>query len=191
MKRLVALAVVAVVVFGTWITLRPVKMYSSRKSHGTVAGATPTPDRLAEHPDTLLEARLSEIVSRATGRCGISAKRLRTGAVARVNASTPIPLLSVVKLPVAIVVLDGVDQGRWTLSTPIMLLAGDMHPRGWLGDRYPRGGGPVSLYDLLDVMITRSDNTSADALMRLVGGPRAVTDWLEHKGIGDLRVDRS
>jgi len=108
-----------------------------------------------------------------------------------VNAYTPIPLLSVVKLPVAMVVLDQVDRGRWSLNTPIMLLAEDMHPRGWIGDRFPRGGGPVRLELLLREMLTRSDNSAADALMRIVGGPRAVTAWLERHDIQDLRVDRN
>jgi beta-lactamase class A len=119
------------------------------------------------------------------------AKHLGNGAIARVNPDEPIPLLSVVKLPVAIVVLDGVDQGRWSLSTPITLLPHDMHPRGMLGDRYPRGGGPVSLYKILRLMILFSDNSAADALMRLVGGPPAVTAWLERHDIHDLRVDRT
>jgi beta-lactamase class A len=90
-----------------------------------------------------------------------------------------------------VVVLDGVDQGRWSLTTPIALIAQDMHPRGWLGDRFPRGGGSVSLYKLVDLMVTRSDNTSADALMRLLGGPATVTEWLERHEIRDLRVDRT
>jgi beta-lactamase class A len=77
------------------------------------------------------------------------------------------------------------------MITPITLLGRDMHPRGELGDRYPRGGGPVSLHRLLVAMLTRSDNSSADALMRLVGGPRAVTAWLERHGIQGLRVDRT
>jgi beta-lactamase class A len=146
---------------------------------------------LQGHPDTALEARLRAIARGAPGRHSIAAKHLGTGAVARVNADTRIPLLSVVKLPVAVVVLDGVDQGRWSLTTPVTLHPRDMHPRGELGDRYPRGGGPVPLYRLLRIMITRSENTAADALMRLVGGPLAVTEGLEQHGIRDLRVDRT
>jgi len=144
-----------------------------------------------EHSDPALEARLEAIVRGTPGRCSIAAKNLKSGAIARVNADTAIALLSVVKLPVAIAVLDGVDHARWTLSTPITLLAHDMHPRGELGDRYPRGGGPVRLYRLLDLAITRSDNSAADVLMRLVGGPPSVTQWLERHGIRDLRVDRT
>jgi beta-lactamase class A len=191
MKRVVALAVVVVVVLAAWLTLRPARQSPSGHTNDTTAVATPTINQHAEHADTALEARLESIVRGAPGRCSIAAKNLKSGAIARVNADTAIALLSVVKLPVAVVVLDGVDQGRWTLSTPITLLAHDMHPRGELGDRYPRGGGPVRLYRLLDLAITRSDNSAADVLMRLVGGPPAVTEWLERHGIRNLRVDRT
>lgn len=158
----------------------------------SVSTPAPAPSAWAtEFADTALEARLERIVRGGPGRCGLMAKNLRTGATARVNADSRIPLLSVVKLPVAVVVLEGVDQGRWSLDSPITLLAADMHPRGELGDRYPRGGGPVRLYRLLHLMVTRSDNTAADALMRLVGGPLAVTSWLEQHSIRNLRVDRT
>ncbi len=191
MKRVIALGVIAIGVFATWFMARPARQSALGGAQVTVAVATPSPDWHAEHPDTALEARLQAIVSGAPGRYSIAAKHLGNGSTARVNSDASIPLLSVVKLPVAVVVLDGVDHGRWSLSTPITLLGLDMHPRGRLGDRFPRGGGPVSLYALLDAMTTRSDNTAADALMRLVGGPLAVTEWLERHGIRDLRVDRT
>ncbi|MEO5618809.1 MAG: serine hydrolase [Candidatus Eisenbacteria bacterium] len=190
MWRVVALALAAGVLLATWLAIRPASRPLSGDTADTLAVAMPT-TRYAEYPDTALEARLGAIVRGAPGRCAIVAKHLGNGTIARVNSNTRIPLLSVVKLPVAVVVLEGVDQGRWELSTPIILLAQDMHPRGELGDRYPRGGGPVSLYKLLDLMTTRSDNTAADALMRLVGGPLAITEWLERNGIRDLRVDRT
>ena len=190
MKRMAALAVAVVVGFAIWLATGPASRPDSGDVDDTPA-ATPAAARYPEHADTSLEARLDAIARGAPGRCAIVAKHLGNGAIARINSNTRIPLLSVVKLPVAVVVLDGVDQGRWSLSTPITLLAQDMHPRGELGDRYPRGGGPVRLYRLLDLMTTRSDNTAADALMRLVGGPLAVTEWLEQHGIRDLRVDRT
>ena len=191
LKRAAGLIVVvaAIVVLGLCLTFAPPKRTSSSDAPHRHPAVTPTLS--AGYPDTTLEARLSALASRAPARVGIMAKNLENGAFARVNPDVPIPLLSVVKLPVAMVVLDGVDSGRWSLSTPVTLLAGDMHPRGELGDRYPHGGGPVPLHRLLKLMITRSENSSADALMRLVGGPSAVTEWLMRHGIHDLRVDRN
>jgi beta-lactamase class A len=192
MKRVAGLVVVgiAIVAIAMWLTLGPARRIPSSDADNPRVAAPP-PDRYPEHPDVVLEAQLRAITSGAPARCGVVAKHLGNGAIARVNPDERIPLLSVVKLPVAIVVLDGVDQGRWSLSTPITLIPHDMHPRGLLGDRYPRGGGPVSLYKLVRLMLMFSDNTAADALMRLVGGPPAVTAWLERHDIHDLRVDRT
>ena len=190
--RVGILAASGLVLFATWpATLNRTTRPPSGDTADTPAVAKMITKRYPEYPDTALEARLGAIVKAAPGRCAVAVKHLGTGAVARVNANSRIPLLSVVKLPVAVVVLDGVDQGRWSLTTPITLASQDMHPRGELGDRFPRGGRPVGLHRLLDLMITRSDNTAADALMRLVGGPLAVTEWLETHGIRDLRVDRT
>lgn len=192
MKRVAVLVLVgiAIVAFATWLALGRARRIPSSDADKPPVAATPT-DQYPEHPDVALEAQLRSLMSGAPARCGVVAKDLGNGAVARVNPDERIPLLSVVKLPVAIVVLDGVDQGRWSLTTPITLLPHDMHPRGMLGDRYPRGGGPVSVYKLLSIMIRLSDNSAADALMRLVGGPPAVTAWLERHDIHDLRVDRT
>ncbi len=190
MKHFGVIAAFGLVLLATWPALHPAPPAPGERGD-TLSVATRRARQYPEFPDTALEARLRAIVSAAPGRCGVVVKHLGTGAVARVNADDRIPLLSVVKLPLAAVVLDGVDHGLWTLSTPVTLLAQDMHPRGALGDRYPRGGGPVALDDLLEIMLTHSDNTAADALMRLVGGPTAVTDWLEARGIRGLRVDRT
>jgi beta-lactamase class A len=181
---------VAIAAFAAWLTVGPKKRTPPSGADHPPVAATP-PDRYPEHTDIALEAQLRAITGRAPARCGVVAKHLGTGAIASVNPDERIPLLSVVKLPVAIVVLDGVDHGRWSLETPITLLPHDMHPRGFLGDRYPRGGGPVPLYKLLRLMLLFSDNSAADALMRLVGGPPAVTAWLERHDIRDLRVDRT
>ena len=176
----------------TWFVIRAAAPPPPpNRAADTTAVARPVVHVEVEHPDTTLERRLARLVQRFPGHCGIMARHLGTGTVARVNAADPLPLLSVVKLPVAVVVLDGVDHGRWTLDTPIPLEPGDMHPRGELGDRYPRGGGHVTLQRLLFLMLARSENSAADALMRIVGGPRAVTAWLEQHDIHDLRVDRN
>ena len=191
MKKVGILAVVALVALAAWLALEPSLRRRSRESETVRVAPTATMARYPEHVDALLQSQLEALARTCPGRCAIMAKHLGTGAVARVNAGAAIPLMSVVKLPVALVVLDGVDHGRWALTTPVTLEAEDMHPRGMLGDRFPRGGGPVALQSLLRLMITRSDNSAADALMRLVGEPRAVTEWLRSHGIQALRVDRT
>jgi beta-lactamase class A len=44
---------------------------------------------------------------------------------------------------------------------------------------------------LLVATVSESDNTSVDALIRLLGGPHVVTDYLRAHGIDSMRVDLS
>jgi beta-lactamase class A len=52
------------------------------------------------------------------------------------------------------------------------------------------GSVSVSVRDLLELMLTVSDNTATDALTQLAGGPAAVTAWVRGQGVEGFRVDR-
>jgi beta-lactamase class A len=51
-------------------------------------------------------------------------------------------------------------------------------------------GIKLSVANLIEVMITESDNTATDASLKLAGGPEAVTKMLRSIGITEQRVDR-
>ena len=59
-----------------------------------------------------------------------------------------------------------------------------------LAETFPHGGIQLSVANLIEVMITESDNTATDVTMGLAGGPEAVTENLRRLGITDFRVDR-
>src|SRR5690349_18823334 len=122
-KRVVAFLVIAGIAIAAWFMLPTLRRAGRRATApSTAPSPSPTPAPHPEYPDTVLEARLRALVSRSSARVSIMARNLRSGAVARVNADSLIPLMSVVKLPTAMVVLDGVDHGRWPLDTTITLL---------------------------------------------------------------------
>ncbi len=59
-----------------------------------------------------------------------------------------------------------------------------------LAETFPHPGIQLSVANLMEVMITESDNTATDVSMGLAGGPAAVTKNLRRLGITDFRVDR-
>jgi len=59
-----------------------------------------------------------------------------------------------------------------------------------LAETFVHPGLQLSVANLIEVMITESDNTATDTLMGLAGGPAAVTKNLRRLGITDFRVDR-
>lgn len=141
--------------------------------------------------DAALTARIAAIASRLHARVGVSVVHVESGRHAGVREDEPRVMQSTFKLPLAVAVLDAVDRGAFTLDTPIPLRARDMNSSASaLTDRWPEGGATVSVHDLLAGMLETSDNTAADVLLRITGGPAAVNATLRREGIDAMRVDR-
>jgi beta-lactamase class A len=67
----------------------------------------------------------------------------------------------------------------------------DMYVRSEIiATRLIHPGVSLSVANLIELMLTESDNTATDVLTELAGGPEAVTGWLRSTGIEDQRVDR-
>jgi beta-lactamase class A len=79
-------------------------------------------------------------------------------------------MASTVKVAVAALYLAQVDHGRRSLDDTI-------------------NGIPVR--SLMARMMIHSDNRATDILLRDLGGPRALHDWLHDNGVTGLRVDRT
>lgn len=100
------------------------------------------------------------------------------------------PMQSVFKAPLGAMVLDAVDHGRMRLDSILVLSEQDLSvPYSAVGDSFP-ARTHYSVGELLEAAAGRSDNTAADVLLGLVGGPRALTTWLESRGLRGIRVDR-
>jgi beta-lactamase class A len=150
------------------------------------AGAATAPE------ETNLEARIAEIARTARGTVGVCAVHIESGRTACLNPEREFILQSAFKALVAGAVMRDVDRGRLALTTPVALLARDMAPNASpLSKSHPLGGVTVSVHDLLDLMVTVSDNTACDALLRRVGGPDSVTTWLVRRGIRGAHVNRN
>lgn len=117
-----------------------------------------------------LEQQLSALLAGRSGEYGIAALDLRNGSVVSINGDEPFPMASTVKVAVAAAYLSQVDHGRRTLHDRI---------------------GKRSAAQLIDVMLTRSDNYATDLLINDLGGPKAVQQWLSWNGLSGIRVDRT
>ena len=127
---------------------------------------------LAEAPPSLqfLEANLHSIAKASPGNIGIAALDLKTGQLVAVNGDEAFPMASTMKIAVAANYLAQVEFGRRSLDERI-------------------GGRTAS--QLMHAMITRSDNHATDLLIRNLGGPARIQEWLEQRNITGLRIDRN
>jgi beta-lactamase class A len=138
-----------------------------------------------------VRAEIAHISQAIDGVVGVAAWRLDgTGPRILVNADQQFPMASTFKVPIACTVLSQVDQGRLKLDQLIPVDPNMMVESEGLADTFRHPGVSVSVENLLELMLTVSDNTATDTLEKLVGGPAVVTQWVRSQGISGLRVDR-
>src|SRR3954463_8325212 len=117
-----------------------------------------------------LEQQLSYLVAGKSADVGIAALDLNTGETVSIKGNTPFPMASTVKVGVAALYLAQVDHGRRSLDDTI---------------------NGVSARSLMKRMLVHSDNRATDILLKDLGGPGALHDWLKQNGVTGLRVDRT
>lgn len=141
-------------------------------------------------PSSAVVAEIGRIGAAAKGTVGVAAVHLETGRKVDYHADEFFPMASTVKVAVAAKILDMADKGQISLTTPVPVGQSEMAPEKPLGDIKWRPGLSYSAADLLEMMITRSDNTSTDVLYRVAGGPEAVQVYLQGLGLKDIRPAR-
>ena len=104
----------------------------------------------------------------APGHVGIAIEDLATGMTSGINASESLPAASTIKIPVMVEVFKQMEAGSLGLATIVHLEARDKD-YGWGDLADARLGTARSVKALLWAMITQSDNTATNMLIRMVG----------------------
>ena len=139
----------------------------------------------------LVEAEIARLAAPAKGVVGVAAWRLDgNGPRVSVNANQPFPMASTFKVAVAGAVLAKVDRGELSLGRMVTIDPGLHVESEVIADRFIHPGVSLSVHNLIELMLTQSDNTATDVLTQLAGGPAAVTAWVHSQGVEGLRVDR-
>jgi beta-lactamase class A len=133
-----------------------------------------------------LRQQIRNIAGEAQGKVSVACSLPGSALDCDLNPDSHPPMQSVFKLPLALTILHQVEQGKFSLDQPILFLPEDRilpKPYSPLQDKYPDAGVDVPLRTLLQMTVSLSDNTAADILLRLAGGPKAVSDNIASLGI--------
>ncbi len=137
-----------------------------------------------------LHDQIEQISRAAQGRVGAVATVIETGESVALNKDQQFPMQSVYKLPIGMAVLHQVERGALHLMQKVRVERNDfvMAPQySPIRDDHP-DGVELSLSDLLRFMVSESDGTACDVLLRLVGGPQFVTKYLHDLGVNGIVV---
>jgi beta-lactamase class A len=146
---------------------------------------------VASFDASVLDSAIAAIADRARpGQLGVAARDVETGETWSFEGARRFPMQSVFKLPLGAFVLRAADHEEFSLTDTVRLTESDLSPPySPIGAAFP-GRFMYTVEELLVAAVGGSDNTAADVLMRLAGGPGLVTGWLTERGIRDLRIDR-
>jgi len=138
-----------------------------------------------------LTVQFQEVADRAKpGTLGVAIQDLTTGQIISFNGETRFPLQSAFKAPLGAAVLAEVDAGRLKLDEMLTIRDVDLSPPpSAIADAWP-GRTDYAVGELLERAVGDGDNTAADLLMKRIGGPGAVTAWLQGRKVNALDVDR-
>lgn len=150
-------------------------------------GADPAAARAG---DAELQTTLATIAADARGRVGAAAMVAETRRRIAFHGDERFPMQSVYKVPIAMAVLRGVDEGRLSLAQRVRVGKDDLLPReahSPIRDENPEGV-EVSLAELLRYAVSESDGTASDVLLRLAGGASKVQAHLAGLGLAGMVV---
>ncbi len=137
-----------------------------------------------------LRNQIEGIASAAKGRVGIAAVALETGESVSFNPHEHFPMQSVYKLPIGMAVLQQVDAGKMSLAQRVRVEKSDFVRRGQhspLRDKNPNGT-ELTVNELLRLMVSESDGTASDVLLRLIGGAEVVGKYLNELKVTEMVV---
>jgi beta-lactamase class A len=152
-----------------------------------------------------LQKRVASIAADAEGTVSVSCLLPGTALNCDLHPHNHSPMQSVFKLPLALAVLHLAETGKLlpsqspgesmsnTLDRTVRFLPEDRIPRTYspLQDRNPEANVDVSLRELIELSVGQSDNVASDMLLRIVGGPTVVQDYVRSLGITGFQLQDS
>jgi len=135
--------------------------------------------------------KIEKVSQGLAGRIGVAAQEIGSGVSVTTNGDEAFVMASTYKVAIAVTLLDQVDKGQLKLTdlidVPVEKMVVGPNP---LVMNFLHPGIKLSVANLIEPMITESDNTASDTCLEVAGGPEVVTKMLRSIGITDLRVDR-
>lgn len=149
--------------------------------HGAFAGDSPK--------DKLINAIRSR-AENSKAKLGVAVTGFGDHEPLLINGGDHFPMQSVYKFPLALSVLDQVDNGLLSLDQIIHIKKEeiDRYTHSPMLEKYPDQNIAISLRDLLFFTVSKSDNNGCDVLFRLLGGPKKVHDYISGLGINNINI---
>jgi beta-lactamase class A len=133
---------------------------------------------------------LNQMLTPYRAEVGIAVKNIENGDTLTINNELHFPMQSVYKFPLAMAVLHQVDEGKMSLKQMIHIKEKELMKNTWspLKRKHPKGDVNITLTDLLNYMVSKSDNNACDVLFKLMGGTKRVEQYFHSLGYTNIAI---
>jgi len=134
---------------------------------------------------------IESIAMDSGGRLAASLLVLETGQSLWILPDTAAPMQGVSKLPIVMAALAAVDKNKLRLDQKVTVSKDELiaaEQDSPLRDDHPDGNFKITVKELMHHAIVDNDGTASDVLLRLLGGPPAVMQYLRQLEIQDIKV---
>lgn len=138
----------------------------------------------------LLRNKIEQIISDKNATVGVSIIGNNGKDTISLHGDRHFPMQSVFKFHIALAVLSEIDKGNLSLDQKIEIGKDELLPEDFwspLRDENPNGGS-FTIEKLIQYSVSHSDNTACDVLIRLIGTPKTVEDYIKKSGIEDIQI---
>jgi beta-lactamase class A len=136
-----------------------------------------------------LQKELTALTRGFDGRVGLCVQAANGSAC--VNSDQRFSMQSVIKMLVAMAVMDRVDQKQWKLTDKVVVRKSDLsvyvQP---ISKLITEKGYETTVDDLMRRAVVDSDSAATDILIAKLGGPAQVQAFLTKRSIKGVRIDR-
>jgi len=137
----------------------------------------------------LLRRDIEAILSTKKAKVGVSIMGDNGKDTLSINGDHHFPMQSVFKFHIALTVLSQIEQGKFSLDQLIKINENQLLPGLYspIREKYPKGAS-LKISEILEYTVSQSDNVGCDVLLRLIGGPQVVENFIQEKGFKDFSV---
>jgi beta-lactamase class A len=141
-----------------------------------------------ERPEALAHAKFAQLETALNGRLGVFAIDTGTGASLGHHADQRFPFCSTFKAVLAAGILEESARNPGVMQKRIMYTQADLVAHSPVTEKHVEDGMTVA--DLCAATMAYSDNTAANLLLHVLGGPPALTTLMRSIGDPEFRLDR-
>jgi len=137
-----------------------------------------------------LRPKIESILKQYNAVVGISVTHLETNETFSINDKIKFPMQSVYKFPLALAILNQVEQGNLSLQK-IVEVKKEMHSfYNWspLKKIHPEELIKISIEELLYFVISKSDNLACDVLFNIMKGTKNVNSYIHQLGFKEIEI---